>query len=193
MADGIILAAGYSSRAKTNKMLLMFKNKSLIFHSIDGMMPFVSHIFVITGHYHQEIKDALKGLKNVTCVENKNYDQGMFSSIKTGALVVSNDFFVLPGDCPFVDALTYEKLLQGNKEMRVPSYQGKKGHPLFIQQHLIKELIDEPDSSNLRDFRNQHDLEIIEINDPNILKDIDTIEDYLKLEKPIRKEDKDGS
>lgn len=66
MADGIILAAGYSSRAKTNKMLLLFENESLIIHSINGMMPFVSHIFVITGHYHQEIKDALKDLKNVT-------------------------------------------------------------------------------------------------------------------------------
>ena len=59
MADGIILAAGYSSRAKTNKMLLIFKNKSLISHAIDGMMPFVSHVFVITGHYHQEIEEAL--------------------------------------------------------------------------------------------------------------------------------------
>lgn len=193
MADGIILAAGYSSRAKTNKMLLMFKNKSLIFHSIDGMMPFVSHIFVITGHYHKEIMDALKGLKNVTCIENKNYNQGMFSSIQTGASCVSKDFFILPGDCPFVEALTYVKLLEGNKEMRVPSYQGKKGHPLFIQKHLIKQLIDEPDSSNLRNFRDRYELEIIETNDPNILKDIDTIEDYLKLEKPIRKEDKHGS
>jgi molybdenum cofactor cytidylyltransferase len=193
MADGIILAAGYSRRAKTNKMLLMFKNESLILHSINGMMPFVSHIFVITGHYHKEITSALYGIKGVTCIENKNYSQGMFSSIKTGTDFVSDDFFVLPGDCPFVDGSTYEKLLKGTKEMRVPSYQGRKGHPLFIQKHLIKELIDEEDSSNLRDFRNQHDLEIIEVNDPNILKDIDTMEDYLKLDKLIGKEDKDGN
>jgi molybdenum cofactor cytidylyltransferase len=193
MADGIILAAGYSSRAKTNKMLLMIKNKSLISHSIDGMMPFVSHIFVITGHYHEEIKHALKDLKNVTCVENTNYDQGMFSSIQTGVLCVSDDFFVLPGDCPFVEALTYEKLLKGSKELRVPSYQGKKGHPLFIQKHLIKELMKEPDSSNLRDFRNRHDLEIIKTSDSNILRDIDTIEDYIKLEKSIGRKEKNGN
>ena len=182
MADGIILAAGYSSRAKTNKMLLLFKNKALIYHSINGMMPFVSHIFVVTGHYHQEIKDALKGLKNVTCIKNKNYEQGMFSSIQTGAKIVTSDFFVLPGDCPFVNPSTYKKLLDATKEIRVPSYLGRKGHPLFIQKHLINELIDEPATSNLRDFRNQHDLEIIETNDPNVLKDIDTIEDYVKLE-----------
>jgi molybdenum cofactor cytidylyltransferase len=193
MADGIILAAGYSSRAKTNKMLLLFENESLISHSINGMMPFVSHIFVITGHYHEEIKDALIGLNNVTCIENKNYHQGMFGSIQTGAKHVSDDFFILPGDCPFVKPLTYEKILKGSKEMRVPSYEGKKGHPLFIQKHLIKELIEEDASSNLRDFRNRHDLEVIETHDPNILKDIDTIEDYLKLEKLIRRDDQNGS
>lgn len=182
MADGIVLAAGYSSRVKRNKMLLMFKEKPLIYHSIDGMTPFVCHIFVITGHYHQEIKDALKGYKNVTCIENINYDLGMFSSIQKGAQNVSSDFFVLPGDCPFVEPLTYEKLLKGTKEMRAPSYKGRKGHPLFIGKHLIKPLMDEPSTFNLRAFRNKHDLEIMETNDPNILIDIDTIEDYLKLE-----------
>jgi molybdenum cofactor cytidylyltransferase len=69
---------------------------------------------------------------------------------------------------------------------------GRKGHPLFIQKHLIKSLIDEPVTSNLKLFRNRHDLEIMETNDPNILTDIDTIEDYLRLEKPTRKEEKNG-
>ncbi|PKK96718.1 MAG: molybdopterin-guanine dinucleotide biosynthesis protein A [Tenericutes bacterium HGW-Tenericutes-3] len=193
MADGIILAAGYSSRAKTNKMLLVYKNKPLIRHAIDGMMPFVSHIFVITGHYHEEIMEALQGIKHVYCIENKNYHQGMFSSIQTGADVVSDDFFVLPGDCPFVHPSTYEKLLLGTKEMRVPSFMGRKGHPLFIAKHLIKPLIDEPVISNLKVFRNRYDLEIIETTDPNILTDIDTIEDYMKLSKPTGKDEKDGN
>lgn len=181
MADGIILAAGYSSRVKTNKMLLLFKNKPLLYHTIDGMTPFVCHVFVVTGHYHFEIKEALKGMKNVTCIENKNYNQGMFSSIQIGAQEVSDDFFIIPGDCPFVDVSTYKKILNGNKEMRVPSYHGRKGHPLFMQKHLIQKLIDEPNTSNLRIFRDRYDLEIIETNDPNILKDIDTVEDYLAL------------
>jgi len=192
MAEGIILAAGYSSRAKTNKMLLLYKNKSLICHAIDGMMPFVSHIFVVTGHYHEEIEKAIKHLDHVTCIENKAYHQGMFSSIQSGVFSVNDDFFVLPGDCPFVHSSTYEYLLNGEKEMRVPSYLGRKGHPLFIEKHLIKFILDEPISSNLKDFRNRHDLQIIETQDPNILTDIDTIEDYMKLEKPSRKDENNG-
>lgn len=192
MAEGIILAAGYSNRAKTNKMLLMYKNKSLICHAIDGMMPFVSHIFVVTGHYKQEIEEAMKDLANVTCVENKDYHHGMFSSIQAGVRSLSEDFFVLPGDCPFIHGYTYELLLSGKKEMRVPSYLGRKGHPLFIEKHLIEPILNEPISSNLKDFRNRHDLQVMETEDPNILTDIDTIEDYIKLEKPTRKDEKDG-
>jgi len=77
--------------------------------------------------------------------------------------------------------------------MRVPSFMGRKGHPLFIAKHLIKPLIDEPVISNLKVFRNRYDLEIIETTDPNILTDIDTIEDYMKLSKPTGKDEKDGN
>ncbi len=183
MAEGIILAAGYSSRAETNKMLLMKNKKSLICHAIDGMKPFTKHIYVITGHYHQDIVRALENIQNVTCIFNKDYQQGMFSSIQTGVSVVRDDFFVLPGDCPFVQPKTYEILLNGQKEMRVPSFSGRKGHPLFIEKHLIKLLLEEPISSNLKHFRNQHDLEVMDVDDPNITIDIDTIEDYLKFKK----------
>ncbi len=188
MAVGIILAAGYSSRAKTNKMLLMIKNKSLICHAIDGMKPFIKHVFVVTGHYHIDIENALKDIEGVTCIENKNYHQGMFSSIQAGVNAISDDFFVLPGDCPFIHPSTYELLLNGEKEMRVPSYLGRKGHPLFIKKHLIEPLLLEPVNSNLKHFRDRHELEIMITDDPNILTDIDTIEDYLKLEKPHKEE-----
>lgn len=179
MAQGIILAAGYASRAKTNKMLLMAIGKPLIEHAIDGMQPYVSHIFVVTGYYHQELSEFLKEKPSVTCVENKNYPTGMFSSVKKGAEAVSEDFFVLPGDCPFVSPETYELLLKGHKTIRIPSYQGQKGHPLFIQISLKGKLLKEANESNLRVFRDQHDAETIETNDPEILTDIDTIENYV--------------
>ncbi|MBN2300409.1 MAG: nucleotidyltransferase family protein [Acholeplasmataceae bacterium] len=186
MAEGIILTAGYSSRAETNKMLLIQNNKSLICHAIDGMKPFTRHIYVITGYYHEDIEQALKNIQGVTCIYNKNYDQGMFGSIQTGVNVVSDDFFVLPGDCPFVSAKTYESLLMGNKEMRVPSFSGRKGHPLFIQKHLINPLLAEPIDSNLKYFRNQHDLEVIDTDDPNVIIDIDTMADFMNLKKPLK-------
>lgn len=188
MAEGIILAAGYSSRTKNNKMLFSIGGKSFIRHAIEGMKPFVSHVFIVTGHYDQEIRKEVSDIKDASCVYNAQYDLGMFSSIQTAVKVISDDFFVLPGDCPFVKGSTYEALLHGSKEMRVPSFDGKKGHPLWISKHLIEPLLKEPIESNLKAFRNRYDLEIIEVHDPKILTDIDTNEDFQKLEKRYKED-----
>ncbi len=181
MTQGLILAGGYSARAKTNKMLLMYENKPLILHAIDGMIPFVSQVFVVTGHYHKEIYSFLKDYPKVTCIENENYNQGMFSSVLTGVSALSEDFFVLPGDCPFVSRETYQKLLLGTKQIRVPSFHGKAGHPLFMKKELLTPLRMEELNSNLKEFRNKYDVEFIEVDDQFILKDIDTLEDFQSL------------
>ena len=188
MAQGIILAAGLSSRAQTNKMLLMFNGKTMIQETIDGMKPFVSHIFVVTGHYNQEIMDLLNEQQNLTCVENKSYMHGMFSSVLVGARLTSEDFFIMPGDCPFVSPKTYEKLLDGKKDIRIPSYQGQKGHPIFISRNLKEQLLREPIDSNLRDFRNRFEYSVIDTDDPHILIDIDTPSDYLEIKRKFGKE-----
>jgi len=181
MTQGLILAGGYSARAKQNKMLLLFENKPLILHAIDGMIPFVSQIFVVTGHYHDEISELLRGYPQAICLKNNNYEMGMFSSVLTGVSALSEDFFVLPGDCPFVSQNTYSTLLSGKKKIRVPSFAGKGGHPLFIKKELLSDLKKEPVTSNLKAFRNRHELEFIEVIDEYILTDIDTIEDFTDL------------
>ena len=181
MTQGLILAGGYSARAKQNKMLLLFKNKPLILHAIDGMIPFVNQIFVVTGHYHDEISELVSIYPQVSCILNENYEMGMFSSVLTGVSALSEDFFVLPGDCPFVCPKTYQMLLSGTKKIRVPSFHGKGGHPLFIKKELLSELKKESLTSNLKAFRNRYDLEFIEVLDEFILTDIDTIEDFRKI------------
>jgi molybdenum cofactor cytidylyltransferase len=181
MPQGIILAAGYSSRTSSNKLRLEVDGKSLIYHAILSMQPFVEHIYVVTGHYHESILEHVKSLCNVTCVKNDDYPKGMFTSVIVGAKMTDKDFFVLPGDCPFVSPETYQKILMGNKKMRVPVYQGRKGHPLWIDGSLRDALIHTELTSNLKMFRNQMGYEEIEVDDPNILIDIDTEEIYLKM------------
>lgn len=181
MAQGIILAAGYSSRARTNKMVLSVDGIPIILYAVRGMEPFVSHIWIVTGHDQQPIIDALKGIDFVTCVKNVHYDQGMFSSVLTGLSHVSDDVFILPGDCPFVRGQTYASLLQGHQEIRVPSYQGRKGHPLFIRSHLIPQALKMPTGSTLKTFRDLHTLEVIDGDDPYVLHDIDTIDDFERI------------
>lgn len=183
MSQGIILAAGYASRAKSNKMLFMVNGKSLIEHAINGMKPFVSHIFVVTGYYDQAIQEHLSKFNDVTCVYNTEYELGMFSSIQSGVFVVDEDFFILPGDCPFVEKKTYQKLLDGKKMIRVPSYHEQRGHPIWIDKSLKASILNEPSSSNLKIVRNRYDFETIEVEDAHVLNDIDTIVDFENIKK----------
>ena len=102
MAEGIILAGGKSVRMKQNKMLLSFRGHPLIWYTIQSMKPNVSRVIVVTGRYDKEIREALKDETNITFVYNKDYELGMFSSVLTGVKETKEDFFIVPGDCPFI-------------------------------------------------------------------------------------------
>ena len=181
MAEGIILAGGYSSRAKNNKMLLPILGKPLILHTIASLSPYVKSLFVVTGHYDKEIKEALKDVKDIKVIYNPNYSKGMFTSIKRGVKEVNDDFFVLPGDCPFIRASTMNALMNAKGQVRVPTYKNETGHPIFFEKSLIKPLLSEDDiNSNLKVFRDKCGYTSVEVNDENILNDIDTVEDYEK-------------
>ncbi len=188
MAMGIILAGGYSSRAECNKMVLKYKNTEIIKHAVIAMQDFCSKIIVVTGHYHNDIIDVVKDFPKVIVIRNLNYSQGMFSSVKVGVREVDDDFFLTPGDYPLITKGTYEKLLSSTGEIRVPTFNNLRGHPLFISKHLISELLSESNDSNLKIFRNKYEITNVETNDEGILKDIDTLNDYLEL-KTERKED----
>ena len=184
MAQGVILAAGYSSRAQSNKMLFKIHGKTLIEHAIDGMRPYVTHIFVVTGHDNDTITSLLKHDQMVTCVFNADYDKGMFTSIKKGVFMTHEDSFLLPGDCPFVQGTTYRALLDCKADLCVPSHQGRRGHPLWMSHKLKEKLLIEQDDGSLKDFRNKMGFETIEVDDPHILIDIDTnayFEDIKKM------------
>lgn len=188
MAKGIILAGGYSSRAKSNKMILKYKNIEIIRHAIIAMQDYCTEVIVVTGHYHEDTLKVVKDFKKVKVVRNLNYNQGMFSSVKKGVLEIDDDFFLTPGDYPLIKKSTYEKILNATGVIRIPTYKDRRGHPIFISKKLIKNLLAENDDSNLKLFKNKFEITNVETNDDGILYDIDTLNDYLLL-KTKRKED----
>lgn len=185
MVDGIVLAGGFSSRAKTNKMFLKYKDKELILHAINSMNTICEKIIIVTGHYHKEIDSFFKPYKHVEIVYNESYVEGMFSSIKKGVSRTENSFFIIPGDYPLVLADTYKKILESTGDIRVPSYQMRLGHPIYFDSSYKQKILTS-DSSNLKEFRNQYSFSIVSVDDPGILRDIDDLESYKKL---IREDD----
>jgi len=176
--EGIILAGGYSSRLERNKMTLLYNNKPIICNVIDSMKVHCDKIIVVTGHYHDEIVKAVEKYNQVIVVKNEEYHLGMFSSVKTGVKEVKNDFFLTPGDYPLIKSKTYKKLIEETGVIRVPTFNKRKGHPIFISKSLIDSLKKEHIDSNLKIFRDRHIVNYVETDDKGILIDVDTIEDY---------------
>ena len=180
--DGIILAGGKSTRMGRNKLLIDINGHPVIWYTIKSMRPFVEHLIVVTGKYDKEIREALKEEKDLDIVTNHDYEKGMFSSVKTGVNKVRDSFFLIPGDCPFVDKKTYLSLLEGKGDIRVPNYHGEDGHPIYFDIKYKDEILSYPIESNLKLFRDSKNYEIIKVEDKNIVINLNQVSDVINLQ-----------
>ena len=169
-ADVIILAAGLSSRFPGFKPLFKLNNKTIIENIIDNLSGICYNIIVVCGYKANEMKTVLNKYGNVQTVVNKNYSDGMFSSI-----------FVIPSDMPLVKKETYNTLLETEGDIIIPSYNGKKGHPVLMNSKFIPELLVKKSNSNFSDFIKKKGFNLVEVNDAGILIDIDTEEDLKNI------------
>ncbi len=186
--EGIVLAAGYSSRTGLFKMGLKLKDKTIIQQTIDGMSKYCSRVIVVGGYRIEKLKRLIEKHKNIQVIFNPDYKKGMFTSVKKGIKHINCErFFVLPGDLPFVTGNVYEKLLKTYGDIIIPVYKGKKGHPVLINSTLKNEILEEKDNSSLSRFIKRKGYEIVETNESGILKDIDTLEDYRREKNNLSK------
>jgi molybdenum cofactor cytidylyltransferase len=180
--EGIILAAGLSSRAKAFKLELLLDGKTVLERCVESLYDACTRIIVVGGYEIQKIKTMLDKYPKVLVVCNESYETGMFSSVKTGMHHVQADrFFFTPGDYPLINPKVCQRLLEIQDDIVIPVIDGKKGHPILMRGSLAEEIIKMPDTSNLRDFINQRGFTAVAVQDEGILRDLDTQEDYRQL------------
>ena len=191
---GIIVAAGKSSRmAPDHKMIMKLNGKTLIERSIDSLLPFCERIIVVTGAFQQEIIENLMGKEKVEFIHNFEFEEGMFSSLKTGLKGAPGDrILFLPGDCPFAEDTVIEKMIDIEDDIVVPAYQGKIGHPVLFSSSVAEELLAESHFLTLREFIRYSDPTLVNVECEGILWDIDTPEDYARAEQYFHSKE-DGS
>jgi len=183
--DAVVLAAGYSSRMGTGKMAMSINNTTVLGSVLETLLDVCGKIVVVGGHDYKSIEAVTKKYDGVMLVENKDYDLGMFSSVKRGVKEMTGDFFLIPGDYPAVKQSTYLSLIEGSGDFVVPVFRGRKGHPVLIKGNLISALNSEPIESNLKVFRDKCKTDFIEVDDEGVLLDIDTREDYEHIKEII--------
>jgi molybdenum cofactor cytidylyltransferase len=190
MITAIILAAGESKRMGQPKMLLPWGNGTVLTRVISVFQNSgLTDIIVITGGVRDEV-ERLVSKQSVKTVHNSEFASGgMLSSIQCGLSVLTRQTqgaLIGLGDQPQVREgsvrMVCDSFEETTSNIVVPSYQMKRGHPWLVARSLWDELLKMETPESPRDFLNKHRHEIhyVNVDDPNILADLDTPEEYKK-------------
>ena len=147
MIKGILLAAGQSRRLKNeNKLIKIFKDKPLIHYALNSVQNSkIKKLIIVLGYQFKEVKKKIKKNKKIIFVHNKNYKNGMSSSIKSGLKKISKKdkgFIILQSDMPFVKTSDINKIYNSiiRKEYLVHAlkYKNKIGNPIGFDISILK-------------------------------------------------------
>ncbi len=185
----VILAAGLSSRYGSNKLLLPFRNSTVI-HCVAQtvLRAAVEHTVVVTGHERERIEAALDSLP-LRFVHNPRYREGeMSSSIKVGLADLEQTpavgAFIVPGDQPLLPAWVFRRLreafLNGCGSMLAPRYGARRGHPVLLGRAWWPAVRDLPDGVPVRALLHAHPQAVAHllVSTDAVLLDVDTPEAY---------------
>ena len=185
----ILLAAGLSSRMKTSKPLLDFGGVPLISRLLEEFRcSAVDEIVVVLGHEKEKIVDQVD-LSGVRVVVNHRYRQGQTSSFQCALRNLNPEtkaFLNLPVDHPLVTAREIDALVAAYRSRRakakifIPDFEGEPGRPVLFDHSLAAEILalgsEEPVHGIFK--KHQQDISRVTVENPHIMKDMDTPEDY---------------
>lgn len=183
----IILAAGESKRMGSPKMLLQYKGKTIIENVIDNVTASeADKTLLVLGSYGDEILKVI-GVLPVKHCYNENYKLGMLSSVKCGFNFlpgVTGAALIFLGDQPMIGTdiinIVIEAYRREGKGIVMPVFKNKRGHPVLIDLKYRKEVENLDPEEGLRGLARKFGDDVLEVkvNTQDILKDIDTREDY---------------
>lgn len=188
MITAIILAAGESKRMGQPKMLLPWGDETVLSHVIATFREAgLEEILVVTGGARERVDDAISHLE-VKTVYNEQFSNGeMLSSIQHGISALKHQtqaMLIGLGDQPQVQGGSVQMVCEAYRETKsnivVPSFQMRRGHPWLVARPLWDDFLKMKPPESPRDFLNTHykNIQYVNVNDPGILADLDTPEDY---------------
>ncbi len=184
-----ILAAGESRRMGTPKALLPYRGKTFVEHLLEVTRhPRVGVARVVLGAGADELREQLR-LAPETIVVNPDWPKGQLSSIQAAIRSFSEGgtegLILCPVDHPLVSAALVGQLIEAfdasGKLIVLPTYRGRRGHPVIFRAALYAELLAAAPEVGARQVVWAHAADIAEIpteeegvvlnlNDPETLK-----------------------
>lgn len=182
--SAIVLAAGKSGRMGQNKLLMDIGGRPMLLKTLEpvGSVGFGERILV-TARRTAAALDIPDGFKTVY---NDSPDEGQSLSIRLGVKAASCGYYMFfLGDMPFLDADTVNLIIgavDGGKII-VPYADGKPRNPVIFPKSLRVELLALRGDTGGRGViaANRSSCKIVRLENAEPFRDVDTVEDYLKL------------
>lgn len=189
MLAAAILAAGESRRMGTPKALLRVHGRTFADH-LYGMLehPRIGIRRIVLGAGAEEIRACLQVDPEAILI-NPDWPKGQLSSIHAAIRGLppsaSEGLMICPVDHALVSGALVATLIaefdRTTKLIIVPSYRGRRGHPVIFRASLYSDLLEAPLDSGARHVMRAHRSDVLEIptsdegvvlnlNDPSALR-----------------------
>jgi len=144
----LIMAAGESRRFGSCKLLADIDGKPMLQHSIElAQSTDASLIRIVTGRWHQEIKQAQTSglIDNIDLIYNPDWQQGLGSSIATGVSQIASlcdEALILLADQVRLSSEDLKRLTRRKDKSQIAcaSYSKTLGPPAIFPARFFSEL-----------------------------------------------------
>lgn len=181
--DCIINAAGLSSRMGRWKMMLPWREGTILDASIQNALQFCSRVILVTGFRAEELHSRYKENPRIKLVYNADYRCGLFTSVLCGSYAVESEYcFITHGDIPVLRAEIFQVIWSfRHYGVVIPYYRGTPGHPVLAASKQLQQILRKHNGTSIRKalLRDRH--YSLMLNNPEIVIDIDTPDDFKKM------------
>ncbi len=200
----LVLAAGGGKRLGGGKLLLPWHGKAILLHTlarVTGMRQRLP-IHVVIGSQADQVRQAINeeyaNDPAVRIIENKAWSAGQSISLTLGIAEIAAAYsalqgvMVVLGDQPLLKSATLDLLAETHIETcrchpghlaTAPVYDRQRGNPVIVSPALFPQIASLQGDVGARNILRTLDtcLLLLPVDDPGVLKDIDTPEQYQAL------------
>jgi len=185
---GIVLAAGESRRYGTPKQLLSWQGEPFVRRVAQTALDSgLSPVVVVSGAYTPQIRQTLGNLP-VILVHNPDWMEGQSSSVKAGLRALPSEtgaaLFLL-ADQPQVPKDLVRSLLENHAgnlmPIVAPQVAGRRANPVLFDCITFPALMELEGDVGGRPLFSRYPTAWLPWDDPGLLLDVDTPEDYQRL------------